>query len=157
MRWVKSGLAGFVGGLVMFIIMYIGIHVTGVAPFELPPSQALLRSWGIPEKPLGLIMHFGYAIFWSIVLVAVLKDRVTIWAGLGLSVLLWLGMMLGHSPLIGWGVFGVNGTSESLEAGLRLSSVPKFIGMTLLLHVVYGLIIGWLNPLMVDFSGQSRV
>lgn len=151
-KWVKAFIVGLAGALVMFVFMFVGIKVTGFAPFEMPPSQAFLKSMGIPPKPLGLFAHFGYGGFFSVVLVWLFRNRVTLGKGIGLSLVLWLGMMLGYSPLIGWGVFGINGTRETLAPALQLSSVPKYIVMTLVLHLIYGLIIGWLNPLWIQFD-----
>lgn len=129
----------------MFILMQTALS-TGMAPFNVPPSAAFLISFGLPAKPLALIGHFLYGAFWSIVLVALFKKGTTIAKGIFLSLLLWLIMMLVFSPMIGWGVFGV-GESPAVEGEpLYLEPGPKYIVATLLLHLLYGLTIGWLNP-----------
>jgi hypothetical protein len=48
--------------------------------------------------------------------------------------------------LIGWGLFGLADTS-SLPAALQLGNPVKYIVATLVLHLIYGGIVGWLNPL----------
>jgi len=144
-NYVKAGVAGLLGSLVMFILMQIGL-ATGMAPFNLPPSAAFLVSIGLPAKPLALIGHFLYGAFWSIVLLGVTKDNVTIGKGTLLAVILWLIMMLIISPIIGWGVFGFGDAGEmAKDAKLYLAPGPKYLIATLVLHIVYGLIVGGVN------------
>lgn len=146
MSYAKSVLVGFVGSLLMFGVMVVGIHVTGVAPFNMPPSAAFLEAFGLNVGPLALVVHFGYGGFWSAVLFAAFGRQTTVWHGLGLAGVLWLVMMLVLSPIIGWGVFGTTAGTQPAEAALALTSTPKYIGMTALLHVLFGVVIGWLNP-----------
>lgn len=148
MKWVKAGIVGALGSLVMFAIMMPLIQA-GIAPFQLPPSAAALTSMDMPTKPLALILHFAYGIFWSIVAVAVYNDQLNVAKGLGVAGFLWLVMMLVHSPIIGWGIFGTADTS-SLPDVLQLGSTMKYIVSTALLHVVYGLIIGGINPYWIS-------
>jgi len=63
-------------------------------------------------------------------------------------------MMLVYSPLIGWGVFGVAGSGQTLAPSnpLHLGSTVKYIVATLLLHLIYGSIIGGLNPVWIQFE-----
>jgi len=53
----------------MFLLMMLGIHGTGTAPFNLPPSAAFLGQFGLNMGPLPLLVHFGYGATWSLVLV----------------------------------------------------------------------------------------
>lgn len=151
MQWLKAALVGALGSLVMFLIMMFGIHVTGVAPFQMPPSAAFLTRLGLNVGPLPLLMHFGYGAFWSVVLVFLFRDRADVLRGLGLSVVLWLFMMVALSPLIGWGLFGMANTAE-LPARLQLESGIRYLVLTLMLHLIYGAIIGWLNPVWISAS-----
>lgn len=144
MRFVKAGLIGMIGSLVMFVIMYIGIHVTGIAPFNMPPSAAFLTKFSVPPKPLALIGHFGYGAFWSIVLVVLFQEQVSIKNGLGLAIGLWLFMMIVLSPIIGWGFFGFGSVYDKGHE-LYLEPGPKYLILTLVLHLIYGTIIGWGN------------
>jgi hypothetical protein len=157
MPWFKAGTAGFLAALLMFALMYVGINVTQMAPFQVPPSAAfLIGVLGLsPElaKPLGLLGHFSYGIFWSIVLLAIFWDRTSIGKGIGLSIGLWLIMMLVHSPMIGWGFFGSASSGPAAEI-LQLGSSTKFILMTLVLHLIYGIVIGWINGNWVDFGQE---
>lgn len=147
MKWIKAASVGLLGSLLMFIVMMVGINVTGIAPFNVPPSAAFLQALGINVGPLPLLVHFGYGAFWSMVLVAWAGRDTSVVRGLVLAFGLWLFMMVVYSPIIGWGFFGFGDASSlAADAPLYLEPGPKYAVMTLLLHVVYGLIIGWLNP-----------
>ena len=153
MPWMKASTAGFIAALIMFALMYVGINVTGIAPFTIPPSAALfvkVLGLSVPTaKILGLLMHFTYGIFWSIVLLAIFWDRTSVGKGVGLSLGLWLLMMLVHSPIIGWGFFGFGADATGV---LELGSAPKYLLLTLVLHLIYGVVIGWVNSKWVVFG-----
>jgi hypothetical protein len=160
MQWIKAGAVGALGSLLMFILMMLAIHGAGIAPFNMPPSAAFLETLGMNVGPLPLLAHFGYGIFWSIVFVAAFKSKMNIGRGLALAGVLWLGMMLIHSPMIGWGVFGFGAVERAADHALHLGSPVKYIVATALLHVLYGLTIGWLNPFWIGHrqtqaSGQA--
>ncbi|PSQ96560.1 MAG: hypothetical protein BRD55_06270 [Bacteroidetes bacterium SW_9_63_38] len=158
MKWLKAALVGALGSFVMFFIMLIGIHVTGIAPFNTPPSAAFLKQFGLAVGPLPLIIHFGYGATWSIVLVALWGADTDLRAGLTLAGGLWLFMMLVYSPLIGWGVFGFGGTGHSLAPTdpLYLGSPVKYIVATFVLHLIYGSIIGGLNPMWIEVHSTNQ-
>lgn len=159
MKWVKAATVGALGSLVMFAIMYVGIHVTGIAPFNMPPSAAFLESLDLNVGPLPLLVHFGYGASWSLWLVVYTKSNVDLKAGLTLAVGLWAFMMLVYSPIIGWGIFGFGGPGHTLppENPLYLGSPVKYLGVTLGMHLIYGTIIGTLNPAWIDFRTRERV
>ena len=155
----KAAGVGLVGSLFMFVVMVVGIHVTGIAPFNMPPSAAFLEVVGLNVGPLPLLAHFGYGAFWSAVLVALSGTSVDLKKALGLAGGLWLFMMVALSPVIGWGIFGFGGTADlAKDAPLYLEAGPKYAVMTLLLHALYGLVIGTLNPVVLgdDASIASR-
>ena len=152
MPWVKAGTSGFIAALVMVLLMQ-GAMAQGMAPFSMAPSAALLATLGLPAQPLAVILHFGYGMFWSLVLLAIFWDRTRVGTGIGLSLFLWLVMMLVLSPVIGWGVFGMN-PSADLPDRLRLTSGLHYAGSTLLLHLIYGAIIGWMNGTWITFGGD---
>ncbi len=157
MKWLKSILVGVLGSLVMFLLMMLGIHGTGIAPFNLPPSAAFLEQLGLNTGPLPLLVHFGYGATWSLVLVGLYGSDVNVRRGIYLATGLWAFMMLVYSPLIGWGVFGIGGSGHTLAASdpLHLGSTAKYVVATLLLHLVYGSIIGGLNPAWIRFEQSS--
>ncbi len=152
--WIKSLISGLAGSLIMFILMMIAINGVGIAPFNMPPSAAFLQSLGITPQPLALIIHFGYGAIAGVFLHELFKHRSKVVFGLGLALAMWLMMMFVVSPIIGWGVFGTH--AGSIDGGLSLSSTPKYILSTLILHLVYGLTIGliqkaWMND-KVDYN-----
>jgi len=102
-KWKTSATVEILGSLVVFALLLFGIHGTGMAPFNLPPSAAFLEKFGLNVGPLPLPAHFGYRA-WSMVLVALFGRHTSLEAGLTLATGLWLFMMLVYSPVIGWGV-----------------------------------------------------
>ena len=74
--------------------------------------------------------HLVYGGIWAALLTQVIA-RITIWKGLGLGVFLWLLMQVAVLPFIGWGLFGTTIT-------------PKIAVATLVLHLIYGALVGWL-------------
>jgi hypothetical protein len=145
MKWTKALLVGAAGSLIMVIIMFFGIGASGLAPFSRTPSAAFLTTIGLNVGPLPLLLHFGYGAGGSALLVYWAGREVTLAKGLGLAGGLWLLMMLVHSPLIGWGVFGTAAGTGSPDDPLYLESTGRYIGMTFVLHAIYGAVIGWGN------------
>lgn len=141
-NYVKAAGIGLLGSLAMFIVMVLGIHVTGFAPFNVPPSAAFLEVLGLNIGPVPLLTHFGYGAFWSVVLAGIYGSEADLKKGLGLATGLWLFMMLVLSPVIGWGVFGSGAGQLDPEATLYLQPGPKYAVMTFVLHMLYGAIIG---------------
>jgi len=158
MKWIKAAVVGALGSLIMFLLIMFGIHGTGVAPFNLPPSAAFLEILGLNVGPLPALVHFGYGATWSLVLVALYGRDTTLKTGLGLATGLWVLMMTVYSPLIGWGVFGFGGAGHQLAASdpLYLGSPVKYVVATLVLHLIYGSIIGGLNPAWIDFEEDEQ-
>jgi len=144
-------LAGFAASLVMFLIIYLGTTISGIAPFNIPPSAAFLFNLGIESSGFALLLHFSYGIFWSFVLVYSFEEDVTIGKTLVLSIILWLFMMMVYSPLIGWGIFGFGYAHHlSPDHPFYLKDSFSYIVITLFVHLAYGLILGygnnrWLN------------
>jgi hypothetical protein len=143
----KAAIVGLLGSLIMFVLMMLAMNVLNVAPFNVPPSAAFLAKLGLNVGPLPLLAHFGYGVFWSVVFVWLFQERMTWVRGLGLAGALWLVMMLVYSPIIGWGPFGLgNASTLPADAPLHLDAGPAYAVSTLVLHAVYGLTIGVLNP-----------
>ncbi|MDZ7659003.1 hypothetical protein [Fodinibius sp.] len=145
-RTFNIALSGFLASLVMFLFIYIGINVTGLAPFNVPPSQAFLYNLGVVESGYALLLHFCYGTFWAFVLVYTFEDDLSILKAEVLAIVLWLFMMFVYSPLIGWGFFGF-GYANNLPTDhpLYLDSALLYITITLLVHLVYGWVLGYLS------------
>lgn len=140
-------LTGFLASMVMFIFLYIGIHITGMAPFNVPPSYAFLYNLGIEQTGYAMFLHFCYGTFWAFVLVYTFDDDLSIFKAEILAFVLWLFMMLVYSPLIGWGFFGYGYAhhlpdDHPLHLGNKLGA---YILITLLVHMVYGWVLGYLS------------
>lgn len=158
MKWLKAAIVGALGSLIMFIIIMLGTR-SGFAPFNIPPSAAFLVKLGLNVGPLALLVHFGYGMLWSIVLVAVFDHNTNLLKGLGLALGLWGVMMVLYSPIIGWGILGFGGSGHQLDPSnpLYLGAPIKYIVSTLVLHLIYGATIGWLNPLWINFESPELV
>lgn len=158
MKWIKAIVAGLVAGLVMFILLAIGTN-TGMAPINVPPSAAFLgATTGIQSPLLAALLHFAYAAFGSVLLVAIFGRRTNITKGLLVALVLWLILMIVYSPIIGWGFFGAEGPNYDLssESLLHISASGPYVLMTLVLHAIYGLIIGWMDNAWIDWSNEVR-
>ncbi len=134
---------GVVATIVMSIIMILG-RVMGMAPMPKPIPMAIVSNIfgeGIP-RPLLMFLavasHLGYGGFWSAVLAASTRP-VTVWKGIALGIALWFIMQLVVLPLLGWGFFGMDIT-------------PRIAIATLILHLVYGVTLGWLVDRSSDKS-----
>ncbi|HYX06627.1 MAG TPA: hypothetical protein VE912_07825 [Bacteroidales bacterium] len=139
--------------LAMFLFIYLGINITGLAPFNIPPSSAFLHNLGISGRGYALLLHFCYGILWSYVFVFTFEEDVSITKALLLSVILWLFMMLVYSPLIGWGIFGM-GYAHHLAAShpLYLDNALAYIMVTLGLHLIYGSALGYIHSRWLGVS-----
>lgn len=146
-------LAGFLASLMMFLFIYLGTAITGIAPFNISPSAAFLYNLGVENTGYALLLHFAYGIFWSYVLVYTFEEDVSITKALVLSVILWIFMMIVYSPLIGWGIFGF-GYAHYLESDhpLFLENTLSYLTITLLLHLIYGWVLGYLNSRWLGYN-----
>ncbi|MEF8793055.1 MAG: hypothetical protein V5A50_05135 [Thiohalorhabdus sp.] len=159
MRWIKAGAVGLLGSLIIFVVMVLGVQVTGAAPFNLAPSAAFLEAVGLNIGPIAPIVHFLYGIGWAIILLALFGDGVNVAKGLAVAGFQWLLFMVVFAPIIGWGFFGIGGPAHALAADevLYLGSPVKFLVLTLILHAVYGALNGWLIPRWTGDSHKLKV
>ena len=124
---------GVVATVAMSLLMLIGMG-TGASPLPKPIPVAIVGRIGGSALPgpammaVAALAHLAYGGFWGGVL-AVGVGRVTLKAGLMLGVGLWLLMQVVVLPFVGWGAFGTSVT-------------PAIAGATLLLHLVYGGVLG---------------
>jgi len=139
-------LAGFFASLAMFLFIYLGIEITAMAPFTVPPSAAFLYNLGIEGKAYALLLHFSYGVFWSYVFVYTFEEDASITKAVLLSVILWIFMMMVYSPLIGWGIFGFGYAHHlAIDHPLYLANGPFYLLFTLALHLIYGTSLGFLH------------
>lgn len=144
----KAIVVGLIGSAVVTALIKLNINVTGMAPFNMPPVAVFLQqTLEITAQPAALALHFIYGALWSVIFVAVFKDKMTIAKGFGLSAVMWLIMMVVFSPIMGWGFFGFGAEHSALAANnpLYLGNPAKYAVMTLVVHLIYGLVVGFGN------------
>ncbi len=152
MEYLKAGVIGFFAAVVTFILVKLLI-IGGWAPFNLYPQAALFAVAGLELFYLPLIYYFFTGIGWSLLVAWLFQNNTSLGKGLGLGVFLWLIMNLLGAPLIGWGFFGSRAGQE-LAVPFQLDSTLTFLLLTLALDLIYGGLVGWLNGLWLDFSGD---
>ncbi len=133
---VASGFGwGLVATVAMSVVMIAGV-VTGLSPMPKPIPMALVaRTFGgALAKPalmaLGAASHLLYGGIAGAVL-ALIARPVTVGKAVAWALALWLLMQLVWLPYLGWGLFGGKVTFA-------------IAGATLLLHLIYGVTLGWL-------------
>lgn len=125
---------GVVATLAMSALMLVGV-ASGASPMPKPIPAAIVGKILGSEtaRPLllatAVLAHLAYGGFWGGVLASVTRP-VTVGKGIGLGVALWLLMQLVVLPFLGWGLFGA-------------ALTPTIAGATLVLHLVYGAVLGW--------------
>lgn len=126
---------GVAATVAMSLVMILGM-VTGLSPMPKPIPVAVVASvLGDDLSPtalkvLGALSHLIYGGIWGAVLAAVARP-VTLWKGIALGLVLWLIMQIIVLPFLGWGVFGA-------------AQSPMIAVATLVLHLIYGSMLGWL-------------
>lgn len=157
-RKINIALAGFFAGLAMQVVIFLAIHILKIAPINVHPAQAFLYNLGIESITYALLLHFSYAILWSFVLVYAFDDEVTIKKAVVLGIILWIFMMIVYSPLIGWGIFGLGyAIYLPAEHPLFITNILWFIIVALALHLIYGLVLGYLNNRWITANSQNIV
>ncbi len=139
---IKRGAGyGALATFVMTLIMLAGMG-TGVAPMPEPIPKALAELFlglliGNAASSVvvvtAIVAHLGYGITAGSVFAILFYYDFSWKTGLLWGVILWGVMQVAVLPLIGWGFFGVGITGFP----------PKIAVGTLILHLVYGGILGW--------------
>lgn len=135
---------GVVATIAMSILMLAAL-VSGMSPMPQPVPKAVVAQLfgsGVPKPVLMALavgLHLGYGGVFGAVLARV-AHPVTIWKGFAFGVVLWTLMQVTFLPFLGWGLFGT-------------AITPKITVATLVLHLVYGGVLGW--ALARDTSSTS--
>jgi len=125
---------GLLATLAMTVVMLLGI-LTGMSPMPAPIPVALVK-WAFGNLPqpalmgIGMMAHFLYGGVAGVLFAHLFRQKTNLQTGLLWGALLWLGMQLTVLPLLGWGVFGT-------------AITPKIAVATLVLHLIYGGVLGW--------------
>lgn len=125
---------GVVATIAMSVLMLLAV-VLGKSPMPQPIPEAVvvqLFGSGLPKPLLTALtigLHLSYGGVFGTALGRV-APPVTIGKGLVLGVGLWILMQVVFLPFLGWGLFGT-------------AITPKIAVATLVLHLVYGGVLGW--------------
>lgn len=150
MKWSKVILSGLLATLSMDIAMNGAMYILGISPTNIHPAAAFLYNLGIEQTQLSTLLHYSYGTLWAVVFVYTFEKDVSTKRGVQLAGVLWLFMMLVYSPIIGWGFFGTgNAKLLSPDHPLYLNSTAGYLFITLLVHVVYGGVLGLLSRMVV--------
>lgn len=150
MKWIKVIVSGIVATLSMDVSMNLVTLLLGTAPTNIHPAAAFLYNLGIEQMQFATLIHYCYGLLWAVVFVYTFEDEVSIKRGIQLGGVLWLFMMIVYSPIIGWGFFGISDAKLLVpEHPLYLHSTIGYLWVTLLVHMVYGTVLGVLGRLFV--------
>ena len=144
-RLLKGITAGFTATVVLSVLMVFK-QMMGVMP-ELDVAQMLTAMLGLPNVAFGWVMHFIIgSVVWG-VLFAIVAPHLpggVVTRGTLFGIAAWLMMMVAVMPMAGAGLFG-------MQLGIM---APM---MTLLLHIVYGAVLGWVyGALTADVRHEAH-
>lgn len=116
--WKAIGI-GVVTALLLTAIMLPAFRF-GIAPMPKFPSLAFAETiLGRPlPLPVGLLFHVAYVAFWSVVYIALFRDRLTFLNALWLALALWVVLLVVFFPLVGWGFLGLGLSVKLIPAAL---------------------------------------
>ena len=125
---VKAVGVGVVTAILLSIIAIAG-QVSGMSPMPDPLGLAFAQLLlGDVPLPVGLLFHVVYVTFWTVAYVALFRTDLSLLNALGLGLLLWVVVLVGFFPLVGWGFLG-------LHVG------PQLIVGSLVPHILFALFI----------------
>jgi len=147
---IKNGIiAGFVATIVLSVIMIIKASMGLMPQLDVIHmlTQMMHSRMGLPATPaLGWIMHFVIGtVLWGILfalLASSLPTKSAVAKGIIFATGAWLLMMVIAMPMAGAGVFGLN-------LGLMAPI------MTLILHWIWGVVLGLMFQRLAKTSSQS--
>ena len=125
---------GVAATIAMSALMLLAL-VSKTSPMPQPVPKAVVTQLfgsGLPKPMLMALavgLHLGYGGLFGEILARVARP-VTIKQGLALGISLWFLMQVALLPFLGWGSFGA-------------AITPKIAVATLVLHLVYGGVLGW--------------
>ena len=110
---------GVVTALILSAIMLPAFKF-GIAPMPKQPSLAFAETlFGAPlPLPVGLLFHVAYVTFWSVVYIALFRNRLTFLNALWVGLFLWVVILVVFFPFIGWGFLGMAIGSKLIPGSL---------------------------------------
>lgn len=105
---MKAFGVGLATALILSAIMVPAL-LTGLSPLPKPPSLAFAETLFGTDLPLpvGLLFHVAYVTAWSVIFVALSRDRLTFRRAALLALILWIVALAVFFPIVGWGFFGL--------------------------------------------------
>lgn len=120
----KAIAVGVATALILSAVM-VPAFLAGLPPMPKPPSLAFAEALlgdGVP-MPVGLLFHVAYVTFWSVVFVALFRDRPSFPRALGLAAVLWVVALVVFFPINGWGLLGLGVSPKLIPA----AAVPHLL------------------------------
>jgi hypothetical protein len=118
----KAIAVGIVTAVLLIAIMLPAFKF-GLSPMPEIPSLAFVEA--VLGRPLplavGVQCHAAYVTFWSVVYVALFRDRLTFLNAFYLALALWATMLVVVFPVIGWGFLGLGISVKLIPTGLLLN------------------------------------
>ena len=136
--YAKAAGVGVITAVVLSAIMMAGMK-TGISPMPKPLGLAFASTVLGTEVPLpvGLLFHVAWVTLWSVVYVALFRDRLTFGRALGLALVLWVLALVAFFPFVGWGFLGL-AVSPKLIVGALVPHVLFAVLLWALAHWVFG-------------------
>lgn len=106
--WLKAVAVGIGTAVVLSAIMVPALKL-GVSPLPRPLGLAFAETlFGRPlPLPVGLLFHIAWVTAWSVVFVVFCRDNPSFRNALVLGLGLWVLVLVGFFPLVGWGFLGL--------------------------------------------------
>jgi len=145
MNLIKAAIVGALASLLMLGVFLGGLYGMGLHPLAKSPVATLSETFGFELGLMPLLIHFAYGMFWSMVLVTISGAQTNLLKGMVCGVSLWLVMILVYWATVEQGVFG----GEDVAPEADEDPIPggmAYLGLTFVAHLVYGVVIGWINP-----------
>ncbi len=141
----KGLLAGLAATVVLSALMILKAMMGIIPALDLPAVLAgMMGSLGIPIA--GWLVHFFIGLVIYGIAIATLEPRLglgPLMSGIVLGTVGWVIMMLVLMPMAGAGLFG-------MSLGIMASV------MTLILHLIFGAVLGWVYGRLVAGRTQAR-
>jgi hypothetical protein len=118
-EYLKAGGVGVATAVILSAVMITAMKV-GVSPMPKPLAVAFagtLLNAKVP-LPVGLLFHVAWVTLWSVAYVVVFRDRLTLARALGLGLALWVLVLVGFFPFVGWGFVGFAVSLKLIVAAL---------------------------------------
>ena len=124
-EWLLALAVGIATAILLSVVM-VSAQKLGISPFPKPLGLAFAETVlgrALP-LPVGLLFHVAYVTFWSVAFVVLFRNSLSFGKALLLALVLWIGVLVGFFPVVGWGFLG-------------LGIGPKLIVASLVPHLLF--------------------